>query len=70
MRRDYELPDDVIQEIGLEHFDYESFEYDTFEPESFIADTFKPESLEPQTLGITFLRRGVMGVSKIGYVVA
>ena len=70
VKQDYELPDDVIQEIGLEHFDYESFKYDTFEPEGFIADTFEPESFEPQTLGITFLRRGVIGISKIGYVAA
>ena len=70
VKQDYELPDDVIQEIGLEHFDYESFNYETFEPESFIADTFELDSFEPQTLGISFLRRGVIGVSKIGYVVA
>ena len=33
-----------------------------------LAETFELESFEPQTLGISFLRKGVIGVSKIGYV--
>ena len=31
-------------------------------------DTFEPDTFEPDTLDITFLRRGVIGVSKVGYV--
>lgn len=31
-------------------------------------DTFGTETFEPDTLDITFLRRGVIGVSKVGYV--
>lgn len=53
--------------MGIETFEYESFQYDTFEPEGFSFDTFEPDTFEPDTLDITFLRRGVIGVSKVGY---
>ena len=66
--QDYTLPDDIIAEMGLETFDYEKIEPESFEPESFSFDTFNPETFEPENLGITYLRRGVIGVSKIGYV--
>lgn len=66
--QDYTLPDEVINQMGLETFDYETFEYDTFEPATFEYDTFEPDRFTPDSLDITFLRRGVIGVSKIGYV--
>ena len=68
VEQDYTLPKEVIEEIGISTFDYETFEYDTFEAESFEFETFSFDTFEPETLGITCLRRGVIGVSKIGYV--
>ncbi len=68
VEQDYSLPEDIIADIGLETFDFETFEPETFEPETFEFETFSPETFEPDTLGIKMLRRGVIGVSKIGYV--
>lgn len=68
VEQDYKLPDDVIKEIGIQTFDYESFETDTFKPETFLPETFSADTFEPDRLEIHFLRRGVIGVSKIGYV--
>lgn len=68
VEQDYTLPKEIIEQIGIETFDYETFEYGTFKPESFSYDTFDTETFEPDTLDITFLRRGVIGVSKVGYV--
>lgn len=65
---DYSLPEDVIADIGLKVFDYETFTSETFEPASFEFDTFDVETIQPDSIGIRFLRRGVIGVSKIGYV--
>ena len=67
--QDYKLPEDIIEEMGLGTFDFDSFSAETFEPESFSFDTFEAESIQPDTLGITMLKRGVIGVSMIGYVV-
>lgn len=68
VKQDYKLPDDIIEELGLETFSFDTFSSDTFEADSFAFDTFAAESIQPDTLGITMLRRGVIGVSTIGYV--
>ncbi len=68
VEQDYTLPKEVLEEIGIETFDYGTFEADSFEPETFEFDTFTADTFEPDTLDITFLRRGVIGVSTVGYV--
>lgn len=67
VEQNYELPKEVLREIGIDTFDYETFEIDTFEPETFAVDSFEFGSFAPDTLGVTFLRRGVIGVNKVGY---
>lgn len=68
VEQDYTLPKEVLEEIGIETFDYETFETESFEPETFEPETFSVDTFEPDTLDITFLRRGVIGVSKVGYI--
>lgn len=66
--QDYKLPDDIIADIGLETFEYETFQSETFEPDSFEPETFAVDMIQPDSLGIKVLRRGVIGISKIGFV--
>lgn len=68
--QDYQLPEDVLTEIGLETFDFDTFQTDTFDPDSFDFETFEPDTIQPDSLGITMLRRGVIEVFKVGYVAA
>ena len=68
VEQDYVLPKELIKEIGIETFDYETFETSTFEPKSFAVSSFELDTFEPDTLDIHFLRRGVIGVSRIGYI--
>lgn len=68
VEQDYSLPEEIIEEIGLETFDYESFIPATFKPETFEFASFAVESIEPESIGIKCLRRGVIGVTKIGFV--
>ena len=68
VEQDYKLPEDIIERIGIETFDYETFELESFEPETFNFASFSLESFVPENIGISFLRRGVIGVNKIGYV--
>ena len=42
--------------------------WDSFEPYTFEPETFSVDSFEPDTLDITVLHRGVIGVSKVGYI--
>lgn len=67
VEQDYSLPDEVLKEIGIDIFEYEKFEYSKFEAERFEPTRFEVDRVELPELGMTFLRRGVIGVSEIGY---
>jgi len=66
--QDYSLPDDIIKDIGLATFDYETFKPESFEPETFGFETFDFDTIQPDSIDIKYLRRGVISISKIGYV--
>ena len=68
VKQDYTLPEYVLKEIGVEIFEYENFEYDKIQHNEFEYDKFEYDQFIPCELGITFLRRGVIEVSRIGYV--
>ena len=68
VEQDYTLPDDIIKQMGIETFAYETFEVEGFTPDTFEFESFAFDTFDPDNLEITFLRRGVIGVSKIGYV--
>lgn len=74
VEQNYELPIEVLKEIGLDVFEYEKFEIDIFNPDFFEPDTFEFERFEPDTfktddgVDFSFLRRGVIGFNKIGYI--
>ena len=65
--QDYELPEEVLKEIGIEVFEYEKFEYEPFEYEKFEYEKFEYEQFEYEKLHTIFLRRGVIGVNCVGY---
>lgn len=65
--QNYKLPNDIIESMGIETFDYEKMQYETFEPEKFESELFEPEQDTTDDLDIQILRRGVIGVNIIGY---
>ena len=67
VEQDYTLPESVLKEIGVDVFEYEKFQPLQFVPNRFEPARFEPKQFEAQTLNITFLRRGVIGVSRVGY---
>lgn len=67
VEQNYKLPEDVMEYIGVEKFDYETFEPDTFELETFKPETFEFDTFQPESLEMHYLRRGVIGISKVGY---
>jgi len=66
--QNYQLPQEIIDEIGIEVFDYEKFQYERFQHDSFQFDTFSHDIFQYDKFGITILRRGVIGVGKVGYI--
>lgn len=65
--QDYRLPEDVMRQIGLPVFDYDKFEYPTFSYHTFEVPKFEHQTFAPPSIDIIFLRRGVIGVRRIGY---
>ena len=68
VKQNYTLPEDVLEFIGIEVFQYEKFLPKQFQKQNFTPLTFTQKKLEVNTLGIHVLRRGVIGVSEIGYI--
>ena len=68
VEQDYTLPDDIIKQMGIETFDYETFKVEGFKPDTFEEESFASDTFEPDNLEITFLRRAITGVPKIGHV--
>ena len=66
--QDYELPDEVIKELGIDIFEIDEFVDPEFELEEFAFEPFQLEEFELETFSITPLRRGVLKISQIGYV--
>ena len=67
VEQDYRIPEHILKEIGIKTFDFKTFETKTFELKSFKFKTFEPKAFELKSFKTTILRRGVIGVSKIGY---
>ena len=57
-----------MKEIGLPVFEYEQFEPVWFEADRFQAPSFEVDRFRVPAVDIVFLRRGVIGVSRVGYV--
>ena len=66
--QNYTLEDNVLNQIGIKTFEYDKFEYDKIEYDKFEYDKFEYNKFKYDKYEIKFLRRGVIGISKIGYV--
>lgn len=63
VKQDYKLPNEVLEMIGLKIIEPKRLEPKRLEPKR-----LEPKRLEPKRIDIMFLRRGVIGVNVIGYV--
>lgn len=66
--QDYELPDSVLNEIGLDVFEYDRFAFERPALDVFAPSYAEIETSEGPKPAITLPRRGVIAVGKVGYV--
>jgi hypothetical protein len=66
--QNYELPIDILKEMGLNVFEYDKFFPRQLKIQRLKINRLKLEKIELETLKITFVRRGVIGVNRIGYI--
>ena len=68
VHQDYKLPEEVIKQIGIDVFEYDKYDFIKFEYNRFEFSEFEPDRFNHNAIDIKFLRRGVIGVSQIGYI--
>lgn len=67
VEQNYTLPERVIQELGLEQYNFEKMDIERFDFDSFSASKFAYDSFEYEKFGIEILRRDLIGIYRIGY---
>jgi hypothetical protein len=67
VEQDYTLPESILKEIGIQVFEYEKFQPKQLAIKKFEPKRFEMKRFEARKIRIEVLRRGVIGVSSIGY---
>ena len=68
VEQNYELPEDVLHEMGVETIEMPRTRIETTEIPRVAIGASEIQKTNYETIDITVLRRGVIGVNKIGYV--
>lgn len=69
VEQDYELPDAVLECIGIDTINLSEVRINQTEISTIDVHSGIDTS-EPETIGLTMVERGVIGINKIGYVIA
>lgn len=67
VEQDYVLPENILHQIGAHIFEYEQFAFSKFDYNEFVPQKFTFAHANVNRIEISFLRRGVIGIRKIGY---
>lgn len=65
--QNYKLPEDILNKIGVKTLQYDRIETNTLELKTLDIKTIDTNHIETKKLDFVFVRRGVIGVNKIGY---
>lgn len=66
VKQNYILPDNVIEELGIDLFDYEKMFFDEYQFDKFNFEELSLDEYIPDFISI--IRRGVIGIHQVGYV--
>lgn len=70
VEQNYELPENVLNELGIETIPISRTEVERIDIPRTAIGTINVTKSEYETIDITVLRRGVIGVNKVGYVLS
>ena len=70
VEQNYELPDEILHELGVETIPIPRTQIERIDIPRTAVMSASVDKSEYETINITALRRGVIGVNKIGYVLA
>ncbi len=69
VKQDYSLPDEILEDIGVDVFKIDEFKADEFKIDEFKIDKLHIDEFKVDSIRPYFLKRGVIGVKTIGYYV-
>ncbi len=70
VEQDYQLPDEVLNDLGLDLAEIDYTPIDTVQVErTQLPDMSGIDTAELETVDIKMIRRGIIGVNKVGYVI-
>lgn len=67
VKQDYQIDERLLEEIGISTFKEESIDLPLFVPENFESEKFNYQGFQYERVGVTIVRRGIVGVFNIGY---
>lgn len=73
VEQDYTVPSELLEQLGFDIFELDPFNLEPIEPERFELDPFELEqfNLDPfvnDNVELVYVRRGVIGINRIGYI--
>ena len=66
----YELPDEVLHELGVETITIPRTQIERTVIQKTPIPTASIDRIDYETINVTMLRRGIIGVNKVGYIIA
>ena len=69
MEQNYEIPDEVLAGMGIQTIPIPRSEIETL-PIARVNIDVNGDTIEYETIDISVLKRGIIGVNKVGYVLA
>lgn len=70
VEQDYELPDEVLHELGVETITIPRIQIERTVIQKTPIPTASIDRIDYETIDVTMLRRGIIGVNKVGYIIA
>lgn len=67
VEQSYEMPAHLLKKLGYDIFEYEDFDYSSFEVNTLEHEPFDYEPFNYDKLDIIIMKRGIIGIRKIGY---
>ena len=66
--QDYRLPEEVIEQLGFDLYELDQLVLDEYKQDEFELDSFDLDEVELDEIQLVFVRRGVIGFNRIGYI--
>ena len=68
VEQSYEMPSHLLKKLGYDIFEYEDFNHESFETDNFVYESFNYTPFNYEKLDIVMMKRGIIGIRKIGYI--